>query len=103
MQRLISPRKRPILIIDGSDRDEYKRHYLLRASRAVEGRAFPLYEEVYTVKSKEKSKRPLDFMTTLKGRLAADCRPILVSDAGFRVPEFKLVESFGGDWVGSRP
>ncbi len=100
VQRLIGSRKRPIIIVDWSDMDEYKRHYLLRASLAVEGRSFSLYEEVHTVKSKEKPKSHLDLMTTLKGMLADDCGPIIVSDAGFRVPWFKLVESFGWDWIG---
>lgn len=100
VQRLIGSRKRPIIIVDWSDRDDCKRHFLLRASLAVEGRAFTLYEEVHTVKTKEKPKTHLEFMRTLKGMLANDCRPIIVSDAGFRVPWFKLVASFGWDWVG---
>lgn len=100
VQRLIGPRKRPIIIVDWSDMDACKRHFLLRASLAVEGRAFTLYEEVHTVKSKEKPKSHLNFMLTLKRMLAEDCQPIIVSDAGFRVPWFKLVESFGWDWIG---
>jgi len=39
-------------------------------------------------------------MTTLKDMLADDCQPIIVSDAGFHVPWFKLVRSFGWDWIG---
>lgn len=100
VQRLIGNRKRPIIIIDWSDMDKCKRHYLLRASLAVEGRSFTLYEEVHTVKTKEKPKSHLDFMRTLKSMLADDCCPIIVSDAGFRVPWFKIVESFGWDWIG---
>ncbi len=100
VQRLIGSRKRPIMIVDWSDMDDCKRHFLLRASLAVEGRAFTLYEEVHTVKTKEKPKTHLDFMTALKGMLADDCQPIIVSDAGFRVPWFKLVASFGWDWIG---
>ena len=100
VQRLIGSRKRPIIIVDWSDMDDCKRHFLLRASLAVEGRAFTLYEEVHTVKTKEKPKSHLDFMKTLKSMLAYDCQPIIVSDAGFRVPWFKLVESFGWDWIG---
>ncbi len=100
VQRLIGSRQRPIIIVDWSDMDDCKRHFLLRASLAVEGSAFTLYEEVHTVKTKEKPKTHLDFMTTLKGMLTNDCRPIIVSDAGFRVPWFKLVASFGWDWIG---
>jgi hypothetical protein len=100
VQRLIGSRKRPIIIVDWSDMDDCKRHFLLRASLAVEGRAFTLYEEVHTVKTKEKPKTHLEFMKTLKSMLANDCRPIIVSDAGFRVPWFKLVAFFGWDWIG---
>jgi hypothetical protein len=32
--------------------------------------------------------------------LPPDCRPIVVSDAGFRTPWFKEVEALGWDWVG---
>ncbi len=32
--------------------------------------------------------------------LPPHCRPILVTDAGFRTPWFKQVEALGWDWVG---
>jgi len=99
-QLLIGRRTRPVIIVDWSDMDACKRHFLLRASLAVEGRSFTLYEEVHTVKTKEKPKTHLKFLRRLKAMLADDCRPIIVSDAGFRVPWFKLVESFGWDWIG---
>lgn len=96
----VGSRTRPIVIVDWSDMDEYARHYLLRASLALEGRSVTLYEEVHTVKTKEKAKTHLAFLETLKGMLPETCRPIVVSDAGFRVPWFTLVESFGWDWIG---
>jgi len=82
VQRLIGPRKHPIIIVDWSDMDDCKQHFLLRASLAVEGKALTLYEEVHTVKTKEKPKTHLNFITALKGMLANACRPIIVSDAG---------------------
>jgi len=97
---LIGRRTRPIIIVDWSDMDACKRHFLLRASLAVDGRSFTVYEEVHTLKSKEKPHSHLNFLKTLKSMLAVDCLPIIVSDAGFRVPWFKLVESFGWDWIG---
>jgi len=100
VQRLIGSLTRPIIIVDWSDLDDCKRHFLLRASLAVEGRSMTLYEEVHTVKTKEKPKSHLNFMKKLHTMVAADCCPIIVSDAGFRVPWFKLVESFGWDWIG---
>lgn len=100
VQRFIGSCKRPIIIVDWSDMDDCKRHFLLRASLAVEGRSVTLYEEVHSVKTKEKPKTHLNFLRTFKMMLTEDCRPIIVSDAGFRVPWFKLVESFGWDWIG---
>ncbi len=99
-QLLIGMKQRPVIIIDWSDMDECKRHFLLRASVPVGGRSLTLYEEVHTVKSKEKPKTHQQFLQTLKSLLPPNCRPILVTDAGFRTPWFKQVEALGWDWVG---
>lgn len=99
-QQLIGNKQRPVIIVDWSDMDECKRHFLLRASVPAQGRSLTLYEEVHTVKSKEKPKTHQRFLHTLKAMLPADCRPIVVSDAGFRTPWFKQVEALGWDWVG---
>jgi hypothetical protein len=96
----IGSQTRPVITIDWSDLDDCKRHFLLRASVALQGRALTLYEQVYTVKSKEKPKSHLAFLNTLHAMLPVGCRPIIVSDAGFRTPWFRQVESFGWDWVG---
>ena len=96
----VGSRTRPLIIVDWSDLDECKRHFLLRASLAVEGRSVTLYEQVHTLKTKEKPKTHLKFLKKLKALLPRSCRPIIVSDAGFRVPWFKQVESFGWDWIG---
>jgi hypothetical protein len=99
-QQLIGSKQRPVILVDWSDMDECKRHFLLRASVPVEGRALTVYEEVHTVKTKEKPKTHQQFLQTLKKMLPPDCRPIVVSDAGFRTPWFKTVETMGWDWVG---
>jgi hypothetical protein len=52
-KQLIGSKQRPVIIVDGSDLDESKRHFLLRASVPIEGRSLTLYEEVHTVKSKD--------------------------------------------------
>ena len=69
-------------MVDGSDLDECKRHFLLRASVPVNGRSLTLYEEVHTLKSKEKPKTPQHFLPTLKSLLPPSGRPILLTDAG---------------------
>lgn len=98
--QLIGSKQRPVLLVDWSDMDECKRHFLLRASVPVEGRALTVYEEVHTLRTKEKPKTHQRFLQTLQKMLAPDCRPIVVSDAGFRTPWFKEVEALGWDWVG---
>ena len=99
-QGLIGTKQRPVIIVDWSDMDECKRHFLLRASVPLYGRSLTLYEEVHTAKTKEKPKTHRQFLQTLKSLLPPGCRPILVTDAGFRTPWFKQIEAFGWDWVG---
>jgi hypothetical protein len=99
-RQLIGSKQRPVLLVDWSDMDECKRHFLLRASVPVEGRALTVYEEVHTLRTKEKPKTHQRFLQTLQKMLPPDCRPIVVSDAGFRTPWFKEVEALGWDWVG---
>lgn len=99
-QQLIGTKQRPVIIVDWSDMDECKRHFLLRASVPIEGRSLTLYEEVHTLKSKEKPAVHQRFLQQLQAMLPPECRPIMVSDAGFRTPWFKQVEALGWDWVG---
>jgi len=39
-------------------------------------------------------------MKRLKAILSVNCKPIIVTDAGFKVPWFKLIESLNWDYVG---
>jgi len=98
--QIIGAQKHPVVLVDWSDLDEYKDHFLLRAALVVEGRSMTLYEEVHTIKSKEKLMTHKHFLLQLKMMLAEDCKPIIVTDAGFRTTWFKLVESMKWDWVG---
>jgi hypothetical protein len=98
--QLIPLNSRPVILIDWSDMDEYKQHFLLRASLATAGRSITLYEEVHTLKTKEKLATHQVFVRQLQTILPSECTPILVTDAGFRTTWFKLVASLGWDWVG---
>jgi hypothetical protein len=51
---LIGPTTRPVILVDWSALDACKTHLLLRASVPVGGRALTVYEEVHTVKTKDK-------------------------------------------------
>ena len=98
--QLIGSQTRPVILIDWSDMDDHRQHFVLRAALAVEGRAITLYEEVHNVKTKEKLATHQQFLSQFKSLLPSSCSPILVTDAGFRTTWFKLVESLGWDWVG---
>jgi len=90
----------PILLVDWSDLEPRKQHFLLRASVAIEGRSLTVLEEVHPLSRKEKPAVHKAFMHRLKAVLPERCQPIIVTDAGFRVPWFKLIESLGWDYVG---
>ena len=97
---LVGARTRPVILIDWSDMDDHKQHFVLRAALALDDRAVTLYEEVHTIGTKEKLATHQAFLEQLKEVLPGHCCPILVTDAGFRTTWFKLVESLGWDWVG---
>lgn len=97
---IIGATERPVILVDWSDLDPHKNHFLLRASVAVDGRSLSLYEEVHGLDSKEKSATHKAFLNQLKKTLHANCRPIIVTDAGYRTPWFQSVEEQGWDWVG---
>lgn len=99
-ERLIGNLSSPVILVDWSDLDPRKQSFLLRASVAIEGRSLTLLEEIYPLSQKEKPTVHKQFMLKLKANLPIHCKPIIVSDAGFHVPWFKLVESLGWDYVG---
>lgn len=99
-RQIIGTQKHPVVLVDWSDMDEYKQHFLVRAALVADGRSMTVYEEVHTLKSKEKFTTHKQFLLQLKSILPEDCKPIIVTDAGFRTIWFKLVESMNWDWVG---
>ncbi len=97
---LVGKMKQPIIHIDWSDLDERKQSFLIRASLAAQGRSLTLYEEIHPLHKKEKPKTHLLFLTKLKAMLPKNCEPIIVTDAGFRIPWFKQILSLDWDYVG---
>lgn len=91
---------RPVILVDWSDLDEYKRHFLLRASLAFDGRSITLYQEVHDIKTKEKPSTHQRFLSMLKCMMGETVKPIIVTDAGFKVPWFRQVSKLGWDFVG---
>lgn len=92
--------KRPAILVDWSDVSDDRAFQKLRASMAVEGRALTLYEEVHPQCKSANRAVQERFLKTLRRLLPEKCRPIIVTDAGFKNPWFKEVEALGWDFVG---
>ncbi|MBA3495347.1 MAG: IS4 family transposase, partial [Gammaproteobacteria bacterium] len=95
VRRLVGRQRHPVLLVDWSDLDEWRRNQVLRVSLAVEGRALTVYEEVHGRNTAVKPKTHERFLQRLRAMLPAGCRPIVVTDAGFKTPWFQAVESLG--------
>ena len=90
MNRWILTSSRPYLNIDGSKLLN-SNFYTLRATLQLKGRGITVYETVYTQKENGSPKLYQRFLNGLKRVIPKQCRPILVTDAEFRVPWFKMV------------
>ena len=97
---LIGACPRPVIAIDWSDLDGAKRHYLLRAALVIQGRTLTLYEEVHRLREKDKPRTHRRFLKRLHAIVPEWCRPVLLTDAGFRTPWFRAVLALGWDYVG---
>lgn len=97
---LINPHSRPIILVDWSGLTHCGEFHMIRASIPFLGRTLILYEEVYPENKKDSAKANKTFLKNLANILPTDCRPIVVTDAGFRNPWFKEVLKLGWDFVG---
>lgn len=90
----------PLILIDWSDLKADQSLHLLRASLAVGGRSLTLYEEVHGQKQLGNCGVQTRFLRTLATLLPAHVAPILIADAGFKVPFYREVERLGWRWIG---
>lgn len=97
---LIGNTKQPVILVDWSDLSRDREFHLLRASVPVGGRALTIYEETHRQSRAGKPQIHNAFLRTLQAILPAHCRPIVVTDAGFRAPWFRAVRALGWDFVG---
>jgi len=97
---MIGSQTTPVILVDWSDLDDRQQHFLLRASLVYDGRALTLYQEVHGLATKDKPASHEHFLERLKKMVPKDNKPVVVTDAGFRGPWFKLVEKIGWDYVG---
>lgn len=91
--------KRPHIIVDWSSIPNTT-HHTLRAALAANGRAITLYEEVHVEKKLSNKKVHNAFLKKLKALLPEDCKPIIITDAGFYNDWFKEVVKLGWDFIG---
>ena len=91
---------RPVILVDWADSALEHKQLILKAAVPVKGRAISVYEEVHPMRRHNTAKTHRHFLRRLKSALPEDCRPIVVTDAGFRGPWFRDVEALGWDWVG---
>jgi len=92
--------KQWLVVVDWSDVTLDQRWQLLRASVVVEGRSITLYEEVHAQSKLGNPKVHRAFLQCLREIVPAGCRLIVMTDAGFHSPWFKLVEEQGWEFVG---
>lgn len=98
--QLLASRRHIGIVVDWSELRKDGSMHLLRASALVKGRTFTLYEEVHPQKKLASPAVHRAFMKTLKRILPPDCEPVIITDAGFRAPWFKMLNKLGLAWVG---
>jgi hypothetical protein len=99
-RRLLQGKRDVQVAVDWSEIRDDGSAQLLRAAAIINGRAFTLYEEVHPQKKLNAPSVHTSFMATLKTVLPADCRAIIITDAGFRATWFKTLDRLGFAWVG---
>jgi len=97
---LIGSKQRPIIIVDWSPISGDCEHNFLRASVTGLGRTLTIYEEVHEQKYSTNRTVHKNFLKKLSGILPEGCRPIVVTDAGFRNTWFQLIAELDWDFIG---
>ena len=97
---LVGENRQPVILIDWSGLTHCGEYHFLRASVPVGGRALVIWESTYREKAYNAQKTHRAFIKELKALLPHDCRPIIVTDAGFKCPWYQLVREQGWDFIG---
>lgn len=98
-KRILGVQPRPVLLIDWSDARADRSLQLLRASAVYDGRSITVYEEVHPLSHFDNRDVRRRFLDCLRLCLPESCRPIVITDAGFRVSWYQQIEALGWDWV----
>lgn len=89
-----------LVVVDWSVLTQDQRWHLLRASVVVEGRSVTLYEEVHPQTRFGHPHVHRAFVRQLRRMIPAGCQIIVMTDAGFHAPWFKLIGRQGWAWLG---
>ncbi len=90
-----------LIVVDWSSLSADMRWHWLRASVVVQGRSLTLYEEVHPRRHLASLAVHRRFLDRLEQMLPATQEPpIVLTDAGFRNPWFRLVAKRGWRWIG---
>jgi hypothetical protein len=92
--------REPLILIDWSDLKADQSLHLLRASLPVGGRSLTLYEEVHAQKKLNNAAVHARFLRHLSTLIPPGAAPIVIADAGFKVPFHREVQALGWRWVG---
>ena len=98
--RLLAGCRQPIILVDWSDFSVDRQQQLLRASLAVGHRAITLFEELHPYRKLGNRQVQHRFLNQLRTMVPTHCTPIIIADAGFRVPFHRHVETLGWHWLG---
>ncbi|GAC1668053.1 MAG: IS4-like element ISSfl9 family transposase [Candidatus Dormibacteraceae bacterium] len=90
--------KQPIVLVDWTQ--VTGDHQALVAAVPIGGRALPIYVEVHPLKKLGNGAVEKRFLCSLKAILPAGCRPVVVTDAGFKGPFFQAVREQQWDFAG---
>ena len=99
-RKVIGHEKNPVILIDWSPLSADGHFHLLRASLPIGGRALTVHDEVHPEKLLNNGKVEKRFLKHLKENIPEHCRPIIITDSGYRTPWFRAVLSMGWDFVG---
>ncbi len=92
--------ERWLVVVDWSDATRDQRWHLLRASVVVEARSVTLYEEVHPRSKLGNPKVHQMFVRRLSTLIPTGIQVIVMTDAGFHSPWFKLIKKQGWAYVG---
>ena len=97
---LVGTTPHPVIVVDWSALDHRGCWQLLRAAIPIGGRTLTILESVHPTAELGSAKVERQLLSALKAMLPTDCRPIIITDAGFGTPWFRAVAHCGWDYIG---